>query len=409
MIGRLRSALGGGRIAPVTAAPRIGPRRAGFTFVLFAAMGAATFPAASLGIVATFIIDDFGIERADLGLAVAANTLLSALLSPVAGRITDAVGGKLAAIGVFGLSAAAFAVFGVSVAFWVLFVGSFIAAWSQAGGNPATNKLIAEALPMGERGIVTGIKQSGVQAAIFLGGLTLPSLAIALGWRSAFLLVAVVSGLLAVATAWLVPRTEHDGQPRPRATGSLPESIRWLAGYGFLLGFAGAVTFLVPLFAEEALGFDPRLAGVAASVVGFTAFVARIGWARRAEVRDEYRTPLLWMALLSVLSATMMALAPDVGAWLLWLGVIVIGSSSAAWNSVGMLAVMNATGSAATGRASGVVLLGFLAGLGLGPPIYGAIVDRYGYRPMWLLSVTVAALATVLVLVWQARSRAVGD
>jgi MFS family permease len=372
-------------------------------------MGAATFPAASLGIVATFIIDDLGIERADLGLVIAANTFTAALLSPVAGRITDAVGGKAAVVGLFALSAAAFGVFGVAAALWMLFVGSAVAAWSQAGGNPATNKLIAEALPPGERGVVTGIKQSGVHVAIFVGGLTLPSMTLALGWRGTLLIVAAVPALIAIAATKLVPGTRPAAVSPSAAGGGLPSAIYWLAGYGFLLGFAGAVAFLVPLFAEEELGFDPRVAGLAASAIALSAFVARIWWARRAEIRAEYRSPLLTIGIISVISAGVMAVAPAAGSWLVWLGVLLIGASSSAWNSVGMLAVMNETGSAATGRASGIVLLGFLSGLGIGPPVYGAIVDRHGYAPMWWLSVLVAALATLLVVVWQAYHRAVED
>ena len=384
-------------------------RRSAFTFVLFAAMGAATFPAASLGIIASFIIDDLGIERADLGLVIAANTFLAAMLSPSAGRITDRVGGKRSVIGVFFVASVAFALFGAASGLPLLFAGSFVAAWSQAGGNPATNKLIAEALPPGERGVVTGIKQSGVQMAIFVGGLTLPSLAIALGWRGTYLAVAVLPSLIGAAAIRLVPETTAGDAGAGTRPAALPAAIRWLTGYGFLIGFAGAVTFLIPLFAEEALGFDPRLAGVAASAVGITAFAARIVWAHRAEVRDEYRWPLLTMAVLSMVAAVVMAVAPTAGSWLVWVGVALIGAGSAAWNSVGMLAVMSETASVATGRASGLVLLGFLAGLGMGPPVYGAIVDRHGYAPMWWLSFVVATAAVVLTAVWRATARRVGD
>ena len=53
-----------------------------------------------------------------------------------------------------------------------------------------------------------------------------------------------------------------------------------------------------------------------------------------------------------------------------------------------------------------VVLLGFLTGLGIGPPIYGATVDATGsYTAMWLLSIGAAATTVVLVSLWQ-RNRA---
>ena len=55
----------------------------------------------------------------------------------------------------------------------------------QAIANPATNKLISMHVPPGKRGIITGIKQSGVQAGTFLGGLLLPVITLSFGWRLA--------------------------------------------------------------------------------------------------------------------------------------------------------------------------------------------------------------------------------
>ena len=73
-------------------------------------------------------------------------------------------------------------------------------------------------------------------------------------------------------------------------------SVRWLAVYGFLLGFAGAVTFLVPLFVEEELGLSTRIAGLAAGLIGFTAIFGRVGWARFAERRGSFTGPLAALA-----------------------------------------------------------------------------------------------------------------
>ena len=112
------------------------------------------------------------------------------------------------------------------------------------------------------------------------------------------------------------------------------------------------------------------------------------------------------MAILAAASSLVLLASEMVAAWLLWPGVVLIGASSSAWNSVGMLAVMDTAGTARTGRASGVVLLGFLGGLAFGPPIYGAIVDRSGsYAGIWIMSAIVAALATLLVVYYRMGDR----
>ena len=81
-----------------------GPRRIVFSSLLFVAMGAATFTAASIGILATFIIDDLSITRAELGVVLAVVNVAAAVLSPIAGRITDRIGGKAAIIALFVLA-----------------------------------------------------------------------------------------------------------------------------------------------------------------------------------------------------------------------------------------------------------------------------------------------------------------
>lgn len=378
---------------------RRSPNRLVFTALLFTAMAAATLAASVLGVLATFIIDDFGISRGTLGWVVSANVIVAAVLSPYAGRLTDRLGGRSALLAVFVLSGVSFIVLGLAPAVAVLFFGSAMAALSQAGGNPSTNALIGERLPPGDRGVTTGIKQSGVQAGVTLAGLGLPSIALGFGWRWAIVLVGVVP-LLAAAVAWFaIPRESAERRPSDRGPGSLPRSVRWLAIYGAIFGFAGAVTFYVPLFAEESLGLDPRIGGAAVAVAGIVAFGARIGWARFAERRRSFRLPLGTMAALGILAGLAMLGATEATA-LLWVGAVLTGVGTSAWNSVGMLAVIDEAG-AETGRASGIVLLGFLTGLGIGPPVYGALVDTTGgYGPIWVLSIAASTIALGTIVAW---------
>jgi len=112
------------------------------------------------------------------------------------------------------------------------------------------------------------------------------------------------------------------------------------------------------------------------------------------------------MAVLSIAAAGLFYLSGAVAAWLLWPAAVLIAVGSSSWNSVGMLAVMVEAGVAATGRASGVVLFGFLTGLGIGPPIFGAIIDGTGsYDLMWLLSALAAAGSAVVIAAWQRSVR----
>jgi predicted MFS family arabinose efflux permease len=380
-------------------------RRVVFVALLFTAMGSATLASPALGIVATFIIDDLGVTRGQLGWVIGTSIVLAALLSPVTGWVVDRIGGKAGLLVVFGVSAVAFVVFGTAPAFAVLFVAAALSGFAQSGANPSTNKLIGEDLPAGERGVTTGIKQSGVQAAITVAGIVLPTLAIEFGWRIAMLALAAVPAAAAIVALFVIPGSRPTPSSEQTTRRALPVFVWWMAVYGFILGFAGAVTFFIALFAEESLGLDPRLGGLAVTVTGVVAFAGRIAWARYAERTQRYLPSLSVVAVLGAI-ASMVMLASTTWAALLWVGAVLTGLSTSSWNSIGMLAVINEAGSA-TGRASGVVLLGFLAGLGIGPPVYGATVDATGsYTAMWLISVGAAALGFTLVVVWRRMSSA---
>jgi MFS transporter, CP family, cyanate transporter len=369
-------------------------------------MGAATFVAGILSILSSEIIDEFGITREQYGLLITAILVSGAGLSLVAGKVTDAVGGKAGTFLLFTLAALSYAVYGLAPAYWVMAVGGLVGAVSNSLANPTTNKLISENVVAGRRSVITGVKQSGVQGAVFFGGILLPDVASRFGWRGAMFLVAGISAAFLPLVAVAIPRHEPVSTEDRMSADPVPGFVRWLAAYGFLIGFAGSVTFLIPLFAQESLGMSVNAGGTAAAMAGLAAFFGRIGWARMAERRDRYVGELLSISLLSIVAALVLLSATPSRPTALWVGVVLVGLTSSSWNSVGMLAVIARAGTLRTGGASGTVQGGFLLGLGIGPPVFGRLVDQTGsYDAMWMLSVGFVAVAAVLCAGWLWRDR----
>lgn len=368
---------------------------------LVAAIAVATFQPFALAVLGADIIGDLGISRQQLGLAVTANTIVAAVLSPVIGGVTDRLGARTATILVLLTGAAGLAATGAAGGYGVLIIASAFAGVSQAGGNPATNKLISIHVPPGRRGVVTGVKQSGVQVGVSLAGLTLPVLAASLDWRGAILTTAAVAGALVVPALWLAPDPVDPPVARSAAPDRrIPASIWLLTGYGTLLGLAaGATTIYIPLYAREVFGMSSEAAGGLVTVMGLAGVVARLWWGRVAEATLGPRPSLVVIAVLAAGAGTVLALAPDLGPWTLWPAVLLVAASVSAWNAVGMLTVIQDVGSHMTGRASGVVLLGFLAGLGSGAPAMGRSVDVSGsYRLGWFGVAAVSLLALPFVV-----------
>jgi predicted MFS family arabinose efflux permease len=380
-------------------------RRAVFTGVLLTTMGVGTFAPLSLGILASVFQEDLGITRSQIGIVFAVNAFGAALLSPVVGRFTDRVGGRAALLTLTVLGTASYLVYGIAGSLAVLVVGSVLGALAQAGANPSTNKLIAENLPPGEQGVVTGIKQSGVQVFVFVGGLVVPTLAVSFGRLTAYALLAVVAIALGIVAAVVLPTPTSSGGADGRiddGSRRVPTDIWWIAVYGFLMGFAGSSAFLYVLFAEERLGQSIIVGGMVAAVVGLVAVPSRILWARHAERRADIRGPLITIALISVAAAGTLMVA-DAGVWwFVWIAAVLTAIGSSSWNSVGMLGLIVIAGRGAAGSASGIVLFGFLAGLGMGPPLFGWIVDSTGsYTTVWLLTAAASFAGAALMAIWR--------
>jgi len=85
-----------------------------------------------------------------------------------------------------------------------------------------------------------------------------------------------------------------------------------------------------------------------------------------------------------------------VGSWVLWIVVVPFGIGHTAWNAVAMLAIILGVPKAQAGRASGVVMVGFLGGLAISGPLAGKLIDSSGYQPVWIATLVLAALAAVV-------------
>ena len=381
------------------------PRRRVAFFLLYA-MAAGTFTAAVFSVLGSFLVDEFGLSRAQLGVIVALNTICGGIVSPLAGRFVDTVGGGSALQTLLALSSVAFVITAVATGYFVLLIAAIVGGVAQSLANPATNKVIAYRYKPARRATVTGIKQSGVQFAIFFGGLTLPSIAEWYGWRWAMMSLVVLTLIVAV---WLsVARqgiSSGAGEVPGSFIGALRGAVPWLAGYGLLIGFAGSSSFFLPLFAEEELGQSVRVGGLALAIAGITAVVGRVVWARFAERRSRYRLTLAILAILAVVGSWLFTLA-DSSIILLWVGSVLLGAGASSWNSVGMLAVIDDAKAGDTGAASGWVLLGFLIGLGVGPPFFGRTFDATGsYATMWMFAAGAAACALLVIVAWRAFDR----
>ena len=369
-------------------------QKIGFWFSLPAIMTSGTYALVMLGILAPNLIEEFSIHRWQVGLLSSISSLLGGLCSPYAGRWTDRIGPRRAALISILVGTAAILLTAGAFSYLFLFVPAAVSALSNAAVNPSTNKLIAEHSPSGHQGVITGLKQSGVQLGAVISGLVLPPAMMAWGWRWA-VTACTLFPLLTLAVSWAsIPADRpRDGAPAgglfPSGSGA-PPLVKRLAVYAFLLGMGttSIMTYL-PLYTEEELAFSATFAGAAMAILGACGMASRILSAAAAERFHNPRRMLMILPGLAVASGLLLAGAPalggSLGGYAILSAAALAGLGAVAWNAVAMLTVIQVMPMARAGQGTGLVLLGFLCGLGAGAPLFGLSVDILGsYLPGWL-------------------------
>ncbi len=399
-------------------AGRSGAGRFGLPLLLVWVMTASSFYLFAVAVLTVDLLDEFNLSRTMIGLIGAVNTLVGAVTAPWSGRVTDRIGPRSATLVVMALSGASMAIMALSPNAMMLTVAAVVGGLPQGWGNPATNALIAERVPVGARGTLTGIKQSGVQFGIFLSGLTLPTLAIWIGWRGAIWAYAAFFwiGIVVVLALPRQPAATGSGDSDPSVSGSrvsgsrvsgsagaaepsksdVPPWIWRLTLYALLAGtVGGASSRFFPLWAHEVVGMSVAEAGLLVAAGGLLGIVARIGAGKVAESLIPPARLLRILALVGAVYCVTLVLTPTVGAWLPWPATILQAVGIGAWNAVAMLAIIMVVPRRVAGRASGIVMLGFLSGLSIGSPLAGFVVDQVGsYQPVWIGCLVLALVAS---------------
>jgi predicted MFS family arabinose efflux permease len=380
-------------------------RRLPFGAVLAVAMGASSFPGFAFGSLGPFLVDDFELSRSRLGLLTTLFFAVGGILSLVAGPMVDRFGGRTVMLGSFGIIGLALMAMSGAPSYSLLLVCAAFGGGSIAAANPTTNKLVAVHVPPGQRGVIMGVKQSGVQIGAFSAGAILAPLAAWLGWRVALLLTVTIPLLGALATILVVPSDPREivsSESTDDRRAPMSSAVWWLTAYAFLMGSGvSAVTAYLPLYAVERLDYSVQTAGAVAAAIGLVGIVGRIAWGFISDRRSGFVMPLLVMAVGAVASVLFLMAAEESSA-LVWLGALLLGATAVTWNSVGMLAVIATTGTAAAGRASGYVLFGFYGGFVGSPLLFGTIVDNTNrYEVAWSIVAGIFVLAAVVIGAWQ--------
>ena len=371
------------------------------------ALGA--IPAFLTGALAVQMRSEFALSSATLGLLVGLFFGCAAIASGPAGwsvqRFGAGVGMRASFLG-SALCMAGIALFARDATSLALFL--ILGGLANALANPAANLLLVRSVPAHRRALALGVKQAAIPAATLLAGLSIPVLALTLGWRWAFGSAALVAVLLAVGwdTTRSNPATSSAASaPRAGSSAAIVGSRVLSAGRlnMFLLAAGGTLaiwggqamgTFLVSYAVDRGVG--EAAAGLLLTVASLAGIVARIaaGWVvdrRRGSGLGELRV------LLAAGTVGLLALATGLPG-LIWLGAIAAFAGGWGWSGVLTYAVVRAN-PAAPAAATGITQAGIFVGATLGVPLFGVLVEATSYATAWIGTAASAAIAVVIMTI----------
>lgn len=361
----------------------------------------AAMPAFLVGATGVLLQRDLGFSPAGLGICVGTFFATTSLGAVLTGRLVDRIGAArglrlvLTGSGTALVGLAILASDFVSLVIILAFAGAVNSMY-----QPASNLALARGIHH-RQGLTFGIKQATIPLATLVAGASIPVVALQLGWRAAF----GVAGLLAYSVTLVVPTQiggvgSLGGSRNDHHTDAATSPLVWLAvaaGCG-TAGATSMATFLV----ETATAYGMSISGAgwlmaAGSASGIAGRLLAGGFADRKGGR-----PLRTVSAMLMIGAMGYLLLSLGDALLLVVGTLLGYAFGWGWSGLLMFAVVRLN-PYAPASASGIIAMGAAAGAAVGPPVFGAIVNRWSLTSAWQIAALMTVCSAALVLVSRRR------
>jgi len=341
----------------------------------------------SVAVLAPVIAPDLGVPTARAGLFIGLAYLAGAVTSSRAGRLLAPIGpmtGSLVALAaaVAGLVAAAAGTLAGMAASAVLL------GFAYGLTTPTSAEILAATAPPAVYGRVFSIKQTAVPGGGFLAGALAPSLAAAFGWQGALHALALAGGGLLIL--FLPLRRRLDAARTSRRPGARspvklvlarPRLRRLAAAGSALAAVQLSVSTFYTAYLVDGLGLPLAVGGVLFGLVQVMGVPARVLWGWLADGVFGLERALAILAGLTAAGLALTAVAgPDWPLWGLALVGVHLGLSVMAWTGLYLAAAVAAAPEDASAVSAGAMVFTF-AGVVMGPPLFGLVVERLGGYP----------------------------
>ncbi|NUT47543.1 MAG: MFS transporter [Saccharothrix sp.] len=369
----------------------------------------ATGAAVTVGGLPTYLVSAMAIQIGQelsltvalVGAATALFFTVAALTSHPLSRLTERIGPT----GALRLAASLTATCALAMAAapsvgWLL-AGVGVAGMANSLAQPATAEVLVVLIPPHRRAFAFGAKQAAVSAGTLLAGLTVPAVALTLGWRWGFVLCAV----LAVVTALVAPRVPFRAARATTSRVASTDLVLLAVAAALGAGSANAMAAYLVVTAVDT-GFSPAGAGLMLSLGSASGFVSRLVVGLAA---DRWRPDLpLTAAAMLTLGAVGLGMFAVGGSVTFVVGLILGFAAGWAWSGVFNLGVADRFPDRVA-SATAVTQIGVYVGSATMPPFFGWCAQVFGLGAAWsVMGVVMVSAAGLLVVVrrrpWEGRA-----
>jgi len=353
--------------------------------------------------------EEFGWSRAEIGLGQGLGTIAIVLGAPIAGLLIDRYGlRRMASLSLILYGACIYLISSMSGELWMFYIMFFLMSLAALPSTPLGFTRAVNAWFDQNRGLALGISLTSTGVGGFLIPKLLTPYVEAQGWRSGFVILAIIV-LIAIPIVYLLIRDQPDVNDDEAASSTQEQegltlkaasrtSSFWMLAVIFFL-IAVAVLGLIPAFIPllQDAGMDAAAAGGLAAYLGLSVVFGRLGtgW-----LIDRIFAPYVLFGVFTIVALGCLALGVG-GVRFALLGAIALGLAVGA--EVDLIGYFTAKyyGLKHYGAIYGVMYSIFSLGAIISPAVTGAIWDHTGNYNLALyiasgLVITAAVLALAL-------------
>lgn len=362
-------------------------------------------PVFLLGALATEITATIRVPAYGVGLAVGVYWAAAALTSACTGVI-----GRVLSEKGMGIAALLLAILSLTgSASWIpawpwLIVWACLGGLGNGLGHPSSNYLLVTHIPASSRGLAFGVKQAAVPLTGLIAGVSIPLVALTLGWPMAFLLMAVLGMLVLVPVARTRTMPVVMGATRPAGQWDtqLRSALVLMAAMTMFAGGAvtSAVAFAVIGALERGIAVGP--AGVLLAVGSALGAATRIVIGGVVDRGGVSALSLIQTAL--IVCAVGLSLMAIPITWSYVVGVLLAVGLGWGWPGLAHFLISHMA-PGATAAATGIVQTGTYIGNTIGPVLTGVVLSLGNSTLAWAMLATMATVAVVISFFFGRRLR----